>query len=227
MLHDASASVRATTVEVLLKVGSRTATRMLVRAMEGWPVGDLARLKALIAGMGNAAAPALLEALQDKQFGARVDALDVLVVIGGPNMFDIVRFALDDSDSRVRRRAAEQLGAMGNTAAVPILVGHLADVDADVRITVIRSLAGLGDKSAIDGIADRLSRDVPAVRIAAVNALAVLALPVRAPAGRRAIEALQFAATRDPSDAVRQAALQALQQLGVPVSPRRREEQAQ
>ncbi|MFC1596929.1 HEAT repeat domain-containing protein [Planctomycetota bacterium] len=120
---------------------------------------------------------------------------------------------LDDSDSDVRREACDALGQLGDARAVEPLVERLEDEDWSVRETACQTLGRLGDARAVPPLIGRLIdtggeryRNERAVARAACSALGQLG-DIRGVGPL--IERLD-----DSDSGVRQAALEALEQLG-------------
>lgn len=80
----------------------------------------------------------------------------------------------NDTDSRVRRRAAIAIGRVGMEAGVPALVGLLSDADKDVRAAAALALGLIGAKSAVDPLIGVLGDAEPIVRARAADALGLI-----------------------------------------------------
>jgi HEAT repeat protein/energy-coupling factor transporter ATP-binding protein EcfA2 len=78
---------------------------------------------------------------------------------------------LEDSDSDVRKSAAEVLGKIRSEAAIPGLLQRLEDSDSDVRKSAVEALGQIGSEAAIPGLLQRLEHSNPFVRWRAAEAL--------------------------------------------------------
>jgi len=113
---------------------------------------------------------------------------------------------LGDTDSGLRRAAAEALGQLGDVCAVEPLLAALLDEDSWVRSTAISGLRQLRNAGALEQLIVALKNEGSFVRQAAATALGALR-------DTRAVEPL-IAALKDKDRSVVSAALTALGQLG-------------
>jgi HEAT repeat protein len=90
---------------------------------------------------------------------------------------------LEDQDSVVRGKAAEQLGAVGGAGVVDALSKLLEDPDVIVRFKVAVALAYLGDDRGVEALVWALSRTE--LCFAALQALTCLGSPESLPAVKR------------------------------------------
>lgn len=90
-----------------------------------------------------------------------------------PPALDLVTL-LDDTDARVRRRAALAIGRVGLPAGAAPLIGRLQDPDADVRAMAAFALGLLGDAAAVDPLARALADPNALVKGRAAHALGLL-----------------------------------------------------
>jgi beta-lactamase regulating signal transducer with metallopeptidase domain len=148
---------------------------------------------------------ALTAALKDTDKEVRETAMQALVQIKDPAVFDPLVQALKDSSPDVREHAAFGLGQLRDKRAVQPLIATLKDENADVREQVAFALGQLRDPSAVEGLAAAV-RDANAdVREQAVFALSQIR-------DRRAVEPL-ISALKDTNADVRQQAAFALGQI--------------
>jgi HEAT repeat protein len=132
-----------------------------------------------LAGLGPAALPALLEALQDASSeSVRLQAANGLKNLKGPadKVLPALSRALNDSSHQVRTAAALGLAELGPSAApaVPLLTTALSDADPEARAAAAQALGRVGAREAAAAL-KRLLRDRhEPVRRAAAEALGKL-----------------------------------------------------
>jgi HEAT repeat protein len=172
---DSHSAVRRAAAEALGKLGDPQAVPALsvwAHAGEdaardalqtlGHPMLDLPQAVAQVAAQG--AWGVLIRALTCAQ------VREVVVGLGAPAVPALIQ-ALGDSDSAVRRAAAEALGDIGDPQAVPALIQALGDSDWDVRWAAAKALGKLGDPQAIPALIQALGDSDWDVRFAAAWAL--------------------------------------------------------
>jgi len=165
----------------------------------GHPMLDLPQAVAQVAAQG--AWGVLIRALTCTQ------VREVVVGLGAPAVPALIQ-ALGDSDSAVRRAAAEALGAIGDLQAVPALIQALGDWRSEnVRCAAAEALGKLGDPQAVPAFIKALGDSDRAVRRAAAEALVKIGTPA-VPAFIKALG--------DSDRAVRRAAAEALGAIGDP-----------
>jgi HEAT repeat protein len=106
---------------------------------------------------------------------------EVVVGLGAPAVPALIK-ALGDSDSAVRRAAAEALGKLGDPQAVPALIQALGDSDSAVRRAAAEALGAIGDPQAVPALIQALGDSDWDVRRAAAWALGKLGDPQAVPA---------------------------------------------
>jgi HEAT repeat protein len=211
-LGDSDWDVRCAAAEALGKLGDPQAVPALsvwAHAGEdaardalqtlGHPMLDLPQAVAQVAAHG--AWGVLIRALTCTQ------VREVVVGLGAPAVPALIQ-ALGNSDSAVRRAAAEALGAIGDPQAIPALIQALGDDWGNVRFAAAEALGKLGDPQAVPALIQALGDDWGNVRFAAAEALGKLGDPQAVPA---LIQALG-----DSGWDVRCAAAEALGKLGDP-----------
>jgi len=117
-----------------------------------------------------------------------------------PPPIDLVAL-LNDTEPRIRRRAALAIGRVGLAEGVAPLVGLLADNDPEVRDSAALGLGLIGDVSAIAPLTAALADAVPLVRGRAAEAIGLIA--TSDPEGNAA-----RAAARPAADAIAKVALE-------------------
>jgi HEAT repeat protein/beta-lactamase regulating signal transducer with metallopeptidase domain len=179
---------------------------------------------------------ALTAALKDTDTDVRETAMQALVQLRDPSIFDPLVQALSDGSPDVRSQAAFGLGQLRDRRAVEPLVKALKDQNADVREQSAFALGQIRDHSAVAGLSAALKDPSDDVREQAVFALGQIRDPgsvdalmtavhdskadVRQQAvfalgqirDRRAVEPL-ISALKDPAADVRQQAAFALGQI--------------
>jgi HEAT repeat protein/beta-lactamase regulating signal transducer with metallopeptidase domain len=153
---------------------------------------------------------ALTAALKDSDKEVRETAMQALVQMRDPSIFDPLVEALRDASADVREQAAFGLGQLRDRRAVEPLVGAMKDVNPSVREQAVFALGQLRDPRALDALAAALKDALPDVREQAAFSLGQLR-------DKRATAPLA-AALGDASDAVREQAVFALGQLRDPAA---------
>ena len=116
---------------------------------------------------------------------------------------DLIRL-LDDSEARIRRRAAIAVGRVGLAEAVPSLVRVLqTDTDVEVRQMAAFALGLIGDASAVDPLRLAVADPVPLVAGRAAEALGLLNDTASAPIIGKMVAAHATAAAAVAPDDVR------------------------
>lgn len=148
---------------------------------------------------------ALTGALKDSDKDVREAALNALVQMRHPGIYEPLVQALSDASPDMRERAAFGLGQLRDKRAVGALTGAVTDADAEVRQQAVFALGQLRDRSAAPALTAALKDQVADVRQQAVFALGQM----RDPASFDGL----VVALRDTNADVRQQAAFALGQL--------------
>jgi len=187
------------------------ASRLVMRLGQVRDPGDRERLARVAALVGEPAARALVDALEeDRDRGGRRAYLDALSGMGTAGMA-LVDELLQDPRWFVVRNGVLLVGEMGGEGAVPRLTAPLAHRDPRVRRETVMSLARVGGEDAGLLVAGMLEDAEPEVRDAAV--LAVGALRVE-----RALRTLQGMLETEAEEGIQARILLSLGQLGDPGS---------
>jgi hypothetical protein len=173
----------------------------LIGAARGSDPGTLSDILDALVGLGDAAVPALLEALRDEDHRVHVVASIALGKIGKPAVLPLVR-ALRERDGATRVKIADILADIGDPAVLGI-VAALRDPDEEVRVLSAFALGEIRDPRAIDPLIVALRDGSEKVRAQAAISLGELGAP-------GAGEALAGVAETDASPAVREVAVNAL-----------------
>jgi len=121
--------------------------------------------------IGKVAVLPLIKAFREKDGLVRVKIADILANIGGPALEEIIS-ALRDPDEEVRVLSALVLGEMRNPGVIDPLISALADGSENVRAQAAVSLGEMGDARARDALTKLAEGDgSPVVRQVAGNAL--------------------------------------------------------
>jgi HEAT repeat protein len=173
-------------MDSLVKIG-KPATRQLVKALTGNRNPDIryGASFALREIKDKSAVPALIKALEDKDWGVRKYAMDSLVKMRIEPLDPMIRVLLKDRDPKMRVGAAQVLGKIAvkmkvayvfgkldESKAVTALIKALADRKAEVRRNVILALANIKEKRVISALTKALEDSNASVRRNAILALA-------------------------------------------------------
>lgn len=120
------------------------------------------------------------------------------VIVAPPPPPDLLRL-LEDTEARVRRRAALAVGRVGLPEGVGPLVGLLADSDPEVRQMAAFALGLLADPRAKDPLVAALGDSTPLVRASAAEALGQIGdLSAADAIGRAVAQAVQSGSVAQP-----------------------------
>jgi hypothetical protein len=119
--------------------------------------------------------------------------------------------ALSDPVPDVRAEAVQALASPGTPNSVPMLKQALSDADEEVREAAVDALGDIGDEESVAALAEQLKgADIP-LAIRAIEALGAIGEAA-------AIRVLRHAAVQGEQSAIREAAADALEELGEPAS---------
>ncbi|HXX94952.1 MAG TPA: HEAT repeat domain-containing protein [Planctomycetota bacterium] len=179
------------------------ATRLL-GDREGGVRGTAAIILAQLEGKG--AIPKLLLVLKlDPAPWVRIQAMQGLVEVAGPDACPALAGHLEDRDAEVRMRALSHLLCQRGRTHEAKIVGRLGDPDPKVRLLAIDAVLGLNLRSCGPGLVALLGDREPAIRARAAKALGLLRR-------QEAIPAL-LPLLRDPGTEVRKSAALSLGHL--------------
>ncbi|REK11400.1 MAG: hypothetical protein DWQ37_14035 [Planctomycetota bacterium] len=206
----------------LLAMGDQ-ATPVLAKALERPEVrGRAALLLTYLGPKAQAAVPELTTALSDEDPEVRREVLFALAAIGpeAAEATPALVKRMNDSEVRNRAVAAYALGRIGPgaSAALPKLQEELTSPEAVVRVASAFALVHVAPdnpaiiRASVPVLIQGLRNPLPAARRGAAEGLAAVGKPARS-AAERALKA----AAEDPDASVRNAALEALEKMGVVV----------
>ena len=241
-IKDADKVVKLKAVESLAKIGDRSVAPALAHAINDPSVTIRRSIAELLGTIGDSKIVSVFsKVLKDDDEQVRLSATKALMKIGGPVAASVLSIAMKDANDKVRESAARALGEVGNAAVVPILLAAINfDEVAEVREGAADALGRIGDASAHKPL-QRLLKDESEednVRCAIARAIGrlgnfadvpVLISLLRDPSGllrvqavlslgrlkdNAAIPALQHVLTADNDAHVREAAVEALGDIG-------------
>ncbi|TFG84713.1 MAG: hypothetical protein E4H20_02400 [Spirochaetales bacterium] len=170
-----------------------------------------AAVKMLGAAGGVGEAKSLMDAYEAEGVTPelRQEIILALGSIGSVSAFDLLAgIAGDEEAGKVERMyACTALGGLGDDRAVPVLVKAARSIDPNVRGNAVTALGLFQGGAAKEAIIDALRDTHVAPRTAAVKAAASLHLA-------DAVPAIEYKAAYDPERQVRDAALDALADIG-------------
>ncbi|MBI2947282.1 MAG: HEAT repeat domain-containing protein [Verrucomicrobia bacterium] len=176
-LYDANHGVSMQSAIALGKTG-RPGVRALVTALkEGQNQTRLLAMYGLgIAGAeADAAVPALIEALADKNLQIRESAFQTLSHIRHPATVAAILPKLNHGDPSIRLNAAKCLGSMGPWArdAIPALIDAIKEESSAVRASAVEALGRIrpSAEDVIAALTNALADPDPAVRANAAGSL--------------------------------------------------------
>ncbi len=169
------------------------------------------RAVATLARAGDAAVPALTEALTHRDRQARLQAVWALTRIDTPAAHTVIRRALADADAGVRQAAARSVFTTRDSGAADGLRRQLADSHASVRREAAAALGRLDASDAVAALLGALA--APDLDRTLEHALIYALIEIDEPNAT-------LAALERPQPAVRRGALLALDQMsGSPLVP--------
>jgi HEAT repeat protein len=183
------------------------------RSFEGWMLGKLGGT------MGEAAVPALIEAMNEEDRYVRERVYWTLGIIGTPRAIAVLVGHASDPDADNRSHAAYALG--GHAAAIPALLILIHDVERRVRSEAVRALTKCAAKAGayeelFPALVDALDDEYDQVAIAACEGF-------EQARDARAIPHLLRAILTHPSEQARTFARNALRAIGSAPAPALRE----
>ncbi|MCC7359409.1 MAG: HEAT repeat domain-containing protein [Anaerolineales bacterium] len=202
--------VRLPAAEALGRVRSNRAVAVLIEALSDrdW----LVRQKAVEA-LGNIpdgrAVTALLPLSDEPEWRVRRALVYALAQVGDSRVFEPLRDLARDPNRWVRRTVMEQAAQVDDGRAAELLTAGLSDPEDSVRQAALQALGRRREAGAARSVAQTLEDSQPYVRLAAVQALALLDPAL-------ASTQLPVLAQTDPEAVVREAAADALGELGLP-----------
>lgn len=159
----------------------------------------------------TAAGPRTVEAIQADlrapEMKLRRAALQELRRSTSPLKIDLLKAEMDNGDPLVRGGAVRALGETGDKSVLPALFEALSSSDTQTRLGAIEALGLLKDPSAVEPLAGLLQDKSKNIRWSAVLALGAIG-------GRQAVAPLLGAAETESVTYVRQAAIEALGEIG-------------
>lgn len=218
LLKDSDPEVVAEVVAALASLGPKIVPNAAQALKKSETPEVAARILAQIGPAAKDAVPALAEAVGSDNAALQRESAIALARIGkgAAPAVDALAKAVDADDRQVSLAAIYALGSIGPDAksAVPTLVKQLKDEDFLARASAAWALVEIQPENkettgvAVPLLAEALSHEHEMVRVHAADALGELG-----PDGRDAVSALQAAAQKDKSAAVRNAAAAALRKM--------------
>jgi HEAT repeat protein len=109
-----------------------------------------------LARIGQAAVPALLDALRNRDWVVRLHAVEALGKIRSADAVDpLLEVLFNDADTAIRADAVRSLGEIGHARAIEFLL--IALKDKEVRVVAIEALGKIGDRRAVSALMDIVS----------------------------------------------------------------------
>jgi HEAT repeat protein len=179
------------------------------RSFEGWMLGKLGEK------IGEAAVPALIEAIREEDPYVRERVYWTLGIIGGPKAIAVLIEHVSDPDADNRSHTAFALA--GHPAAIPALLKLMHDPESRVRSEAVTALTKCAAKTGGYGqvfpaLLEALDDEYDQVAIAACEGLEQVGDP-------RAIPHLLKAILTNPSEQARRFAKKALRAIGAAPAP--------
>lgn len=150
----------------------------------------------------------LIAALHDIDANVRMEAMRALGHLGERAPVDSLAAAINDEDKGVREVAVQILGQLGEQAPIEPIVAGLRDKDERVRIAAAQTVGHLGERVPVEPLIAALQ----AIRDESVDVRAAAARALGHLGERVPVEPL-VAALSDSRKKVREAALEAIQQM--------------
>ena len=209
-LEDKDPDVRNVAARSLGRMKLQAAEEALVALLGKHDQAVSSRIAAICIEMGPRTAPLLIRSLREGSPKARFWSARILGEIRDQRAVRSLGDAVLDADPEVRSAATWALGRIGERATATMLEPLLRDPSWYVRAHAAEALGRLGDPAYVAAIAEALRDRSWWVRKNALDALVLLGEPSKAALLR----------TLDADDSfARDAAIEALMTLGVPIPP--------
>jgi HEAT repeat protein/cellulose biosynthesis protein BcsQ len=207
-LNDESPVVRATSMEVLGKLGGKPAVDALLAGLQDSDERvKVAAVKALGLVRDPRAMGPLVGRLKDRSPDVRAVVVETLGRFGGPQVLDALLLRLGDDHPRVRAVVVAVLGELGEPYTVTRLISLMESKTIPVRKAAIEALGRIGDPKSAPRLVSRIAAEHDhTVNAAIAETLGVLG-------GAEAVQGLTELST-DENPLVRDAAERALDQIG-------------
>ena len=171
---DSDFGVRAQAAESLGSMRSKEATPALIKALkdENRNVKSAALVTFGYIRDKDSVGPLLEFAEKEEDVGLKIQAVNVLGVIGDATAVPALVKLLDDKNGRIATISAQSLGRLRSPDSVKPLLSKIESEDAALRQYSIRALGEIGDKSALPDLEKRLEKEKdPAVKLEMANTL--------------------------------------------------------
>jgi HEAT repeat protein len=215
-LKDENPRVRKTAVDcskkfALKKVGEADVIAALIGALRDQD-GDVRYAAAdALKEMGDATAiPALLESLRDGEENVRFRAAGALERCGDTSAVPGLLAAIHDDSRNVRLAGWSALRRIGGATVVEALLAMLRSGETNFRANAAYALGEIGSRDAVPGLIEALTDEEESVRETAATAVGKMRDAGAVPSLIAAVK------SEDEEDDVRQAASDALRNIGTP-----------
>ncbi len=206
-LRDEHGEVDLSVVAALGRLGDLRAEEKLIEILRGAPEYRARAAAATALGQLGAtkAAPALTEALLDKESGVVAAAAKAIERTGGdPLATERLIGLLSRGDTDVRTSAAYGLGTVGvhDLRCVPLLAEAVAGSTSALQIAAVQSLGRIGDPRGVPAVVTALAHRNPELRSTAVAACAEMGANVVGRPRGELVEALMGRLREQPPKTV-------------------------
>lgn len=209
-LEDAHPGVRLQALRALLQVVGVEAFGSIFQAMRNLSMWEMMELSVSVKHHGPDAVPYLLDGLRARDVSIVELCIELLAEVGFVEGVQTLRnMAVTYPNIVIRAKAIEALGRLGDGRSEEILIAGLSDPHPMLRSRALGALRVVGTSSAVGPLTKRLSDGPLAEKIQAARALAA--------AGAAGWEVLRSSA-QGPDGQIRDAALQVLEEIDVPVT---------
>ena len=147
--------VRMHAAKALGRIGAMEAVAPLVPLLQDKVKAVREETAAALASIGEAAIPALLDALRHDEWLVRLHAVESLGKTKSPRAVEpLLSVLFNDRDSAVREDAVRALGEIGDPQAVEFLFAAMRE--PGLRTLAVEALGRIGDRRAVPVFAERI-----------------------------------------------------------------------
>ncbi|MBM2832736.1 MAG: hypothetical protein HW414_1788, partial [Dehalococcoidia bacterium] len=177
--------------------------------------GALAESRKLLPRNGERIKETLLFLLEDEQGTVEIRrrALEAVASFNTPRVRELIRWAYDSPDIKLRTSALYAMGRTGDPTWLPTLINEMGNKEQAMRYEAACACGEMGDEEAVPYLITLIQDEDLQVQLAAIRAMGVIGSPL----AKRAL----LRCVKSGDEPLQDAAREALQQLEVEENPLR------